>query len=97
MPSCNAYKHGANSFYERRAAYEMVKLNERESDRQAYEILKRYYDQGMKMKGTTIMRDLPVLEERLGIPPGQRAKARERDDPPKAPDLRPRFPQAPKP
>ncbi len=37
----NAYKHGANSFYERRAAYEMVKINERESDRQAYEILKR--------------------------------------------------------
>lgn len=81
-----AYKNGANSFIERRAAYELFKLNERETDRQSYEILKRYYDQGMKMKNTTIMNILPVLEERLGIPPEQRVKAMERDDPPRAPN-----------
>lgn len=89
----SAYRNGANGFYERRAAYELVKLDDREADKQAYEILKRYYDQGMKMKGTTIMNDLPVLEERLGIPPEKRAKAQERDDPKKVPDLRPKFPQ----
>ena len=93
----SAYEHGANGFFERRAAYELVKINERDSDQRAYEILKRYYDQGMKMKGTTIMTSLPLLEERLGIPPEQRVKAQERDDPPKAPNLRPRFPQTPKP
>ena len=40
----------------------------------AYEILKRYYDMGMRKKGTTIMNDLPILEERLGIPPEKRCK-----------------------
>jgi hypothetical protein len=92
-----AYQHGANGFYERRAAYELVKLGDPEADWKAYEILKRYYDQGMKMKGTSIMRDLPLLEERLGIPPAQRAKAQERDDPQKAPRIRPNFPPTPKP
>jgi len=89
----SAYRNGAGSFYERRAAYELVKLNEREADKRAYEILKRYYDQGMRMKGTTIMNDLPILEERLHIPPQQRVKAQERDLPPKAPDVRPRIHQ----
>lgn len=84
-----ACKHGANSFYERRAAYELFKLNEREADIRSYEILKRYYDQGMKKKGTTIMNILPVLEERLNIPLEQRVKAQERDDPKKAPNHRP--------
>ncbi len=93
----NAYKHGANGFYERRAAYELFKLNERETDQQSYEILKRYYDQGMKMRGTTIMTNMPILEERLGIPAEQRVKVQERDDPPKAQNSRPRLPQTQKP
>lgn len=92
----SAYRNGANGFYERRAAYELAKLNERDTDRRAYDILRRHYDQGMRMKGTTIMTVLPLLEERLNIPPEQRAKAQEHDEPPKAPNLRPRFPQAPK-
>lgn len=87
-----AYEHGANSFFERRAAYELFKLNEPEANRKAYEILKRYYDGGMRMRGTTIMEMLPVLEERLGVPPGQRVRAQERDELPKAPVIRPRLP-----
>ncbi len=92
-----AYERGANSFYERRAAYELFKLNERETDQRAYEIMKRHYDQGMKMKSSTIMNNLPILEERLGIPAEQRVKAQERDDPPKAQNSRPRLPQTQKP
>lgn len=75
-----AYQNGAGDFYERRAAYEMVKLSDRPSWEKAYAILKRYYDAGMRMKGTTIMVDLPILEERLGIPPEQRVKPQEHDD-----------------
>ncbi|MCE9519978.1 MAG: hypothetical protein K8R87_10545 [Verrucomicrobia bacterium] len=89
-----AFQNGANNFYERRAAYELFKLNEHETDLQAYEIMKRYYDQGMKMKSSTIMHNLPILEERLGIPPEQRVKAQERDDPLKAPNVQPRLPQS---
>lgn len=76
-----AYQAGANGYFERRAAYELFKLNEPEADRQSYDILKRYYDQGMRLKGTTIMIDLPALEERLGIPQDQRVKAEERELP----------------
>lgn len=90
-----AYKNGANNFYERRAAYELFKLSERETDLQAYEIMKRYYDQGMKMKSSTIMNNLPILEERLGIPLEQRVKAQERDDPPKKPGIHPHPTQQP--
>ncbi len=34
----------------------------------------------MKKRGTTIMIDLPILEERLGIPKDQRAVAKDDDD-----------------
>lgn len=66
----NAYAHGAKSFYERMGAYELVKLNDRESWEKAYAILKRYYDHGSRY--ASIMRDLPVLEAKLGIPEEQR-------------------------
>lgn len=62
----NAYAHGAKSFYERMGAYELVKLSDRASWEKAYSILKRYYDNGARY--ASIMRDLPVLEAKLGVP-----------------------------
>lgn len=66
----NAYAHGAKSFYERMGAYELVKLNDRASWEKAYAILKRYYDRGARY--ASIMRDLPDLEAKLGVPEEQR-------------------------
>jgi tetratricopeptide (TPR) repeat protein len=64
-----AYEHGAASFYERAAAYQMVHLSDRASWEKAYEILKRYYDQDKRFRSmASILRDLPILEERLNIP-----------------------------
>lgn len=65
-----AYAHGAKNYYERMGAYELVKLNDRASWEKAYAILKRYYDQGARY--ASIMRDLPDLEAKLGIPVAQR-------------------------
>ena len=93
-----AYQSGAGSFYERYAAYQLVKVNTHEADLRAYEILKRYYDLGMRKKGTTIMVDLPILENRLGIPLDRRVKAEEQDRLSKdhrdraVPDIRPQIP-----
>jgi tetratricopeptide (TPR) repeat protein len=61
-----AYANGAKPFYERQGAYELTKLGDYDSSVKAYEILKRYYDQGMHLP--SILRDLPVLEGRLNIP-----------------------------
>lgn len=70
-----AHQHGSSDFYERRAAYEMVKLSDRESWEKAYEILKRYYDRGKPFNTMgSILRDLPVLEQRLDIPAAQRIR-----------------------
>lgn len=66
----NAYAHGAKSFYERMGAYELVKLSDRASSEKAYAILKRYYDNGARY--ASIMRDLPVLEVKLGVPAEKR-------------------------
>lgn len=66
----NAYAHGAKSFYERMGAYELVKLSDRASWEKAYAILKRYYDNGARY--ASIMRDLPVLEAKLGVPAEKR-------------------------
>ena len=61
-----AYQNGAMKFTEREAAYQMVHLPDRVSWERAYEIMKRNYDTGY---GTpSIVRDLPILEERLNIP-----------------------------
>lgn len=65
-----SYENGAKSYNERMAAYEMVKLNDRESWEKAYAILKRYFDQGMRF--SSILRDLPILEEKLNIPTEKR-------------------------
>jgi tetratricopeptide (TPR) repeat protein len=64
-----AYEHGAASFYERAAAYQMVQLSDRASWEKAYEILKRYYDEDKRYRSmASILRDLPILEKRLNIP-----------------------------
>ncbi len=66
----DAHAHGAKDYYERMGAYELVKLDDRASWEKAYEIMKRYYDKGIKVP--SILRDLPILEERLQIPANQR-------------------------
>jgi len=78
-------------YAERMAAYEMVKLSDRPSWERAYEILKKYYDKGMRQKGTSIMRDLPILEERLNIPKDQRVKPLPQD----LPHYQPKIPRVP--
>lgn len=65
-----AYENGAKSFYERMGAYELVKLNDRASWEKAYTILKRYYDKGARY--ASILRDLPDLEAKLGVPADRR-------------------------
>ena len=74
-----AAEHGAKDYYERFGAYEFVKTNDPVLMRKAYEILKRAYDANKKSYDTerlrsTLMRDLPMLEERLQIPADQRIK-----------------------
>lgn len=78
------YEHGGRRFEyaERMGAYELTQLDDRASWEKAYKILKHYYDIGMRKKGTTIMTDLPILEERLNIPADQRVKALPNDIPP---------------
>jgi hypothetical protein len=78
-------------YAERMAAYEMVKLSDRPSWERAYEILKKYYDRGMRKAGTSIMRDLPILEERLNIPKDQRVKPLPED----LPHYQPKIPRVP--
>jgi hypothetical protein len=64
-----AYQNGGSTFCERLAAYEMAQLNDYASWQKAYEILKRYYDKGKPYnRMERILRELPVLEEKLNIP-----------------------------
>lgn len=67
-----AYAHGAQRFYERKAAYELVKVNDRAAWERAYAILKKNYDD--QLDTPSVMTNLPILEERLGIPPEKRVK-----------------------
>ena len=68
-----------------------VKLGDRASWEKAYEILKRYYDKGKPYnRMERILRELPVLEERLNIPVGNRIRP-PRPFVPQIP-LRPRVP-----
>ncbi len=76
----DCYEHGGPDYAQRMGAYELTELNEHAADEKAYKILKMYYDLGMKKKGTTIMVDLPKLEERLGIPKDQRCVPHAEDD-----------------
>jgi hypothetical protein len=75
-----AYENGSLPFIERLAAYELVKTGDPASSAKAYEILKRYYDQGLPFtKMESIIRDLKVLEDRLKIPPEKRIRPPQRD------------------
>jgi hypothetical protein len=65
-----AAKNGAKPFYERMAAYELVKVGEPEGLRQAYEILKRHFNNGFRY--VSVVRDLDLLEKRLDIPAADR-------------------------
>lgn len=65
-----AFAHGAPAYYERMAAYSFAKLDDLPSARKAYDILKRHYDSGGRQ--ISLLRDLPLLEERLDIPPARR-------------------------
>ena len=81
-----AAEQGALPFIERLGAYELVKVGDRPSSERAYEILKRYYDMGHPFTGMqSILRDLPILEQRLNIPQAQRIKP----PPPEPPRRRP--------
>ncbi|RBP48208.1 hypothetical protein DES53_1011009 [Roseimicrobium gellanilyticum] len=71
-----AHKNGSLDFIERLGAYELVKVGDRASSAQAYEILKRYYDRGPPFtKMESIQRDLRILENRLNIPADKRIPA----------------------
>jgi len=65
-----AYKNGAREFYERMAAYQLALLDDRESQQQAYDILRRYYDKGRYFDTMNTL--FPELEEKLGIPKEKR-------------------------
>ena len=71
----NSAKGRYEGIYERMGAYELVKLGDRASWEKAYEILKRHYDTDSRCrKMASVLSDLPVLEERLNIPPDRRIK-----------------------
>jgi hypothetical protein len=66
-----AYRNGGLEFNERAAAYQMVKLdNDLAAWQLAYKILRKNYDMGRRVP--SVLRDLPVLEERLGVPAVER-------------------------
>lgn len=67
-----AYAHGALRFYERKAAYDLVNVNDRAAWERAYAILKKNYDDDLATP--SVMTNLPILENRLGIPPEKRVK-----------------------
>ena len=76
----SAYQLGKSDFDERRAAYQLAKLDDHPSQERAYQILSSYYDRGMQKQGTTIMVLLPQLEEKLDIAPEKRRKPMAEDN-----------------
>ncbi len=73
-----AYLVSGAPFYERLFAYEQVKRSGREHWYHAYEILRRHYDRGERMPSLIV--DLKKLEERLGIPGGDRIPEEAEED-----------------
>jgi hypothetical protein len=74
-----AFQHGAKDYYERFGAYEFAKTDDPVLWRRAYDILKREYDNNKAIYDnerarSTLMVDLPQLEEKLHIPADQRIK-----------------------
>jgi tetratricopeptide (TPR) repeat protein len=75
-----AAAHGAKDYYKRMGAYQLVLLDDRDSWEKAYAILKKDYDdhksvyERKDMARSSVMRDLPILEQRLNIPVDKRIK-----------------------
>jgi hypothetical protein len=63
-------KSDARPQYRREAAYELAAVPGKE--REAYQFLKSIYDMGPSQRMSSIIHDLKLLEEKLGIPPDQR-------------------------
>jgi hypothetical protein len=66
----NGFKNGALPVYERFAAYELLKVDDIESTRAAYDILKRNYDHSTRTPG--LIHNLKRAEEKLNIPAARR-------------------------
>ena len=66
---------GAPTFDRRFAAYELSYCEDREQE--AYERLRRLYDEGPQERLPTLIKRLKVLEEKLGIPQQQRIPDKE--------------------
>ena len=64
------FKNGALPVYERFGAYELLKVDDIESTRTAYDILKRNYDHSTRTPG--LIHNLKLAEEKLNIPTAQR-------------------------
>lgn len=65
-----SYQLGGLKVYERIGAYELVKLDEPETNRTAYEVLRKNYGEGFRTP--SLIHNLKLLENRLGVPAGQR-------------------------
>ncbi|HEY8903125.1 MAG TPA: hypothetical protein VIM48_05430 [Chthoniobacterales bacterium] len=63
-------KPDARPQYRREAGYELAAIPGKE--REAYQFLKSIYDMGPSQRMSSVIHDLKVLEEKLGIPPDQR-------------------------
>jgi hypothetical protein len=66
----SGFKNGALPVYERLGAYELLKADDIESTRAAYDILKRNYDHSTRTPG--LIHNLKLAEEKLNIPAAQR-------------------------
>lgn len=65
-----SYKFGGLKVYERMGAYQLVTLDEPEANRTAYEVLKENYGEGFRTP--SLIHNLKLLENRLGVPMDQR-------------------------
>ena len=73
-----AHVVGGRDYRERIYAFSLVKRAEKESWYEAYEILRRHYDDGGRQLSLII--DLKELEERLGIPKKDRIQEKDYED-----------------
>ena len=68
----SATKPGARPYVRRMAAYELAKIPGREQE--AYDLLKKLYDEGPDERKPALILALKQLEEKLGVPADQRIK-----------------------
>ncbi len=67
-----AGKADARPYYRRMAAYEIAQIPGRE--REAYDLMKSLYAEGVEQRRLRLIDDLKRLEEKLGVPADQRIK-----------------------